>query len=186
MKFNLTLIGLLAATLTGSAALLTPTNPPAAVGLAWDPSPDISVVGYKIYWGPSTRSYTNQATFGNVTTCQITNLIRGGTFYFTATAFNGEGIESDFSNEVKYTPSTIPPPPTNLKGTNVLLKVSLESSKTASGPWGQFADLFASAETPAFFRSKLSVTPAASFVSFPEVKDSRKLMKLSPPVPSIQ
>jgi len=73
-----------------------------SVTLAWDPSPDASVVAYRVYYGPTSRSYTNSIQVGNVTNASIVGLIDGATYYFGATALDGSGLESDFSNETLY------------------------------------------------------------------------------------
>lgn len=73
------------------------------VTLAWDPSPDASVVGYRVYYGINSRGYTNSVTVNNTTNAVVTNLVSGITYYFGATAFDGSGLESDFSNEAMYT-----------------------------------------------------------------------------------
>lgn len=70
-----------------------------SVGLAWDHSEDKSVVGYRIYYGPRPGVYTNRIEVGYVTTTRVTNLQDGATYYFAATAFSDEGLESEFSNE---------------------------------------------------------------------------------------
>jgi hypothetical protein len=71
------------------------------VPLAWDP-PDINpeiVTGYKIYYGLSPRTYTVNVNAGLVRTYTVMNL-PAGTYYFTATAYDANGNESDYSNEV--------------------------------------------------------------------------------------
>jgi hypothetical protein len=70
-----------------------------SISLAWDPSPDPSVIGYKVYWGVATRNYTNSLSAGGATTLTISNLIAGRTYYFAATAYDTNGIESDYSVE---------------------------------------------------------------------------------------
>jgi hypothetical protein len=70
-----------------------------SITLAWDPSPDSSVVGYKVYWGVATRNYTNSLSAGGATTLTISNLVVGPTYYFAATAYDTNGIESDYSVE---------------------------------------------------------------------------------------
>lgn len=87
----------------------------ASVTLAWDASPSPEVIGYKIYVGPSTRVYTNIVTLSNVLTCTISNLNKGGTYFFTATAYDASGLESDYSNEVSYTVPPIFPGPSSLR-----------------------------------------------------------------------
>jgi hypothetical protein len=74
-----------------------------SVTLAWDPSPDATVTGYKIYRGTASRVYSNNYNAGNVLTYTVTGHISGVTYYYAATAYEGGGLESDFSNEVSYT-----------------------------------------------------------------------------------
>lgn len=89
----------------------------ASVTLAWNPSPDASVTGYRIYWGPSSGVYTNSVAVGNVSLTTLSGL-RTNTFYvFAATAYDASGVESDFSNEVGYTT-----PNTGGGGTNAPVK----------------------------------------------------------------
>jgi hypothetical protein len=90
-----------------------------SVQLAWDPSPDSSVTGYKIYYGISTRSYTNAVALGNVTNTTIVGLLDKVTYYFTATATNRAGLESDYSNEAVY---TVPDPEVMLTYVGVRLE----------------------------------------------------------------
>lgn len=73
-----------------------------SVLLAWEPSPDSTVAGYNIYYGPASRTYTNIISFGDVTNATVNGLIAGGMYFFTATAYDGAGLESDYSNEVGY------------------------------------------------------------------------------------
>jgi hypothetical protein len=84
---------------------ITPISGFAAnVTLAWDPSPDPQVAGYRIYYGVATGNYTNSAPVGMVTTATLTGLVVGTKYYFAATAFDTNGVESIFSNETSYTP----------------------------------------------------------------------------------
>ncbi len=97
-----------------------------SVTLAWDPSPDASVVAYKVYYGPSSRSYTNSIQVGNVTNASIAGLMEGATYYFGATALDNSGLESDFSNETVF---TVPVPPGNQSPTlNTLASVTINES----------------------------------------------------------
>lgn len=72
----------------------------ADVSLAWDASPSTEVTGYKIYVGTASRIYGPPITIGNQLTYTVTGLAGGTTYFFTATAFDGAGNESDYSNEV--------------------------------------------------------------------------------------
>ncbi len=73
------------------------------VTLAWNPSTDSTVAGYKIYYGSASGNYTNVVDVGNVTNATISGLVEGVTYYFAATCYNSSGIQSPFSNEVSYT-----------------------------------------------------------------------------------
>ena len=92
MLFVLTLLGL--------SAFALPT---AQVTLAWDPSPDSTVVGYRLYHGGTTTLYTNMVDIGKATGATISNLVQGATYYFAVTAYDASGLESAFSGEVSYT-----------------------------------------------------------------------------------
>jgi hypothetical protein len=74
------------------------------VTLAWDRSPDSGVTGYRVYYGPTSRNYTNSIVAGNVTTNTISGLASGVTYFFAITANTAGGLESDFSNEIRFVP----------------------------------------------------------------------------------
>jgi hypothetical protein len=76
----------------------------ASVTLAWDPSPDTNVAGYNVYYGPSSGNYTNIVSPGNTTNVTVSGLMVGANYYFVATALSTDGLESDPSNEINYTP----------------------------------------------------------------------------------
>ena len=62
------------------------------------------------------HTYTNMMDVGNVTNATVTNLVSGPTYYFSCTAYDTNGLESDYSGEVSFTvPIPLPPsPPTNV------------------------------------------------------------------------
>jgi hypothetical protein len=74
----------------------------ASVKLSWNPSPDVAVAGYVIYYGITSHAYTDKISLGNATAVTISNLVAGTTYYFAATAYDNAGIESPFSNEAVY------------------------------------------------------------------------------------
>ena len=87
----------------------TPEVYAANIKLAWDPSPEPLVTGYRLYYGRSSGVYTFVVDAGNRTDYTVTGLDAGLTYYFTATAYTGAGDESSFSNETSYTiPGTSP------------------------------------------------------------------------------
>jgi hypothetical protein len=74
----------------------------ADVSLAWDPSISPNISGYKVYVGTSSRTYNAPVVIGNQTAYTVTGLT-SGTYYFAVTAFDVDGNESDYSNEVSTT-----------------------------------------------------------------------------------
>ena len=99
------LIGILSST----AQLLATQGP--AVQLAWDPSSDPTVSGYNVYYGTSSRTYTNVVPAGSSTSTIVSNLSSGVTYYFAATTYTVAGLESDYSAEAAYeVPSPNNPP----------------------------------------------------------------------------
>jgi hypothetical protein len=64
-----------------------------------DGTPLTNLAGFKIYWGQEEGKYPNVVTLDNpgLATYVVENL-GSGTWYFTTTAFDVDGVESDFSN----------------------------------------------------------------------------------------
>jgi hypothetical protein len=73
-----------------------------SITLGWDPSADPGVTGYKLYYGPACRSYTNAVQAGAATSAAATDLSGGTTYYFAVTAYDASGRESAYSSEVSY------------------------------------------------------------------------------------
>jgi len=74
-----------------------------SVTLAWNPDAGTNIAGYKMYYGVTSRTYTNTNNVGNVTNATISSLTSGTIYYFAATAVNTSGSESGYSTEVVYT-----------------------------------------------------------------------------------
>ncbi len=72
----------------------------AAFTLAWDPNTEPDLAGYKLYYGTSSGSYQQSVNVGNLTQYSLSNLQDGVTYYFAVTAYDTEGNESGYSNEV--------------------------------------------------------------------------------------
>jgi hypothetical protein len=72
------------------------------VALQWDLNTEPDIAGYKVYYGTSSRTYSTPAALGVQSTYTVTGLAPG-TYYFAVTAFNTDGMESSFSNEVSTT-----------------------------------------------------------------------------------
>jgi hypothetical protein len=74
----------------------------ASVTLAWNASTDPLVVGYNVYYGGASATYTNEVSAGAATNVTISGLVPGITYYFAATTYNAANLESAFSSEVSY------------------------------------------------------------------------------------
>jgi hypothetical protein len=82
------------------------------VTLSWDPpttntdgTPLTDLSGYKVYYGTTTKSYSQTIDAGNTNTYTVSNL-SNGTFYFAVTAYDVSRNESAYSNEVSKTIQT--------------------------------------------------------------------------------
>jgi hypothetical protein len=69
---------------------------------AWNTSSDPSVVGYKVYYGGASGTYTNMVDAGNATSVPLTGLVYGVTYYGAATTYSASGMESPFSDEISW------------------------------------------------------------------------------------
>jgi len=89
----------------------------ADVTLAWNASTSTSVTGYRVHYGQATATYSNTVDAGAALTKVVTGLTPGQRYFFAATAYDGWGQVSSYSNEVVYTVPLPPPPlaPTNLR-----------------------------------------------------------------------
>jgi hypothetical protein len=112
-----------------SSAAWVPQSFPCSLTLAWDPSDDPNVIGYRLYQGRASEVYTEVIDIGNTTTAVISNLVAGATYYFAVTAYDITGLESEYSAEISYTvpagaPSMrdmLPPLTLQLSSSNVVL-----------------------------------------------------------------
>ena len=114
------------------------TIPPAqSVTLAWNPSSDPTVVGYKIYYGGASGNYTNTLSVGNATNITVSGLVPGDTYYFAATVYNSSGVQSPFSGEVAYTVAT------NAPAMQLRVTPARQFVLTVTGPVGHTYDILA-------------------------------------------
>jgi hypothetical protein len=74
----------------------------AEISLAWDQNSEPDIAGYKIHYGLESGSYTTVTDVGKFTSCSLSDLEEGKTYYFAATAYNEAGYESGYSNEVSH------------------------------------------------------------------------------------
>jgi hypothetical protein len=73
-----------------------------SASLEWNSITDSSIVGYNVYYGGASRSYTNVVSVGNSTNVTVGGLVEGKTYYFAVTAYDAFGDESDFSTETTF------------------------------------------------------------------------------------
>ena len=78
-----------------------------SVSLAWDASPGPNVAGYRVYYGTSSGSLSQNLDAGPVTIATVPNLSNATTYFFAVTAYNTAG-ESQRSNVVSYTTPATP------------------------------------------------------------------------------
>jgi fibronectin type 3 domain-containing protein len=86
----------------------------AQIKLAWDSNMESDLKGYKIYYGTASKSYTESADVGKVTTFTLTGLTSGKTYYIIVTAYDDLYLESCPSIEVygiAIEPEPLPPAP---------------------------------------------------------------------------
>jgi len=69
----------------------------AEVTIAWSPSPDPKVIGYRVNYGPSGRDSEFQADTRSETKITLTNLQEGETYSFIVTTYDAAGRESRYS-----------------------------------------------------------------------------------------
>jgi len=79
----------------------------AEVTLAWDPNPEPDIAGYTVYYGNYSRLYEWAIDVGNWTTCTVSGLENGNTYYISVTAYDTSGNESAYSGEIQYVPTGI-------------------------------------------------------------------------------
>jgi hypothetical protein len=85
-----------------SCLLCIPHANAASVTLAWNPNTEPDVAGYRLYYGKASGTYESAIDVGNQTTYSISGFIEGVDYYFAVTAYNADGFESAFSDEVSY------------------------------------------------------------------------------------
>lgn len=158
-------------------ALLLAANA-AAVTLEWDANTETNLAGYRVYSGRSSRIYDSVTNLGLQTL--ITLPTQTGTVYYAVTAYDTDGLESDFSDEVFYTAPRIPSrPPLNLRlvGTNALSTVRLLQS-TNLVAWTETGIAFVSVTNGAVFYKVAAPAPAAPLKRL--VAPTMKTGKLAP------
>ena len=98
-----------------TAVLIVSFTRASSVTLAWDAEPQ-PVCCYNLYYGVSSRVYTNSVSVVGTNYATIANVYAGGT-YFAVTAVYTNGLESSYSSEIFRRTNPVPgiPAPPVLK-----------------------------------------------------------------------
>jgi hypothetical protein len=147
------------------------SNPPPSVTVTWTASASAAtngVAGYKLWWGTQPRAatggYANILDAGNVLSAAVTNLLFATTYYYAATAYASNGLQSLWSNEATNTTPSLPAAPTSF----VLLSVL--AAATPSGPWGPVGSVpayVATTNQAQFFKLMAALVPATVSIALP-------------------
>jgi hypothetical protein len=79
---------------------LTPPTTTGSATLTWSANTEQDLQGYRVYMGTQTGVYSAPVSVGNTTTYTVGNLTGGRTYYFSVTAVDSVGNESQYSSEV--------------------------------------------------------------------------------------
>ena len=122
-------------------AALSATAQAGSVTLAWNPSASPTVAGYRVYYGDASGDYSANMDAGANLAAVIGGLTPGQTYYFAALAYEANGDESVFSNEVTNTlpesPDIIQQPLSQaaIAGAPVTLSVGVTGEPPLSYQW---------------------------------------------------
>jgi len=75
----------------------------ANITMAWDSNQEPDIAGYRLHYGTSSGNYSKHIDVGNTIQHTITGLQAGVTYYFAATAYDSNDLESAYSEELVYT-----------------------------------------------------------------------------------
>jgi hypothetical protein len=73
------------------------------VSLTWDANTESDLGGYNLYYGTASQAYSGVLNVGKDTQVTLNNLSQGVTYFFAVTAYDLQGAESDYSNEIDKT-----------------------------------------------------------------------------------
>lgn len=96
------------ALVVGISSLACASAPGAdSLTLSWQPG-GVGVAGYHVYYGPSSRNYTNVLVVRDATNVTVSGLVPGATYFFTARAHNRAGLEGGYATEITFTNAVAP------------------------------------------------------------------------------
>lgn len=126
--------------------------------LEWDANIETNVAGYRVYRGTSSRLYTSVFDVGGFTVFPIVREPSRIIYFFAVTAYDADGLESDFSDEVSWTNKARPSVVGGLRisETNDCISVVLATS-TNLVEWLEVFRTNVVTGTQEFFRTKIIV-----------------------------
>lgn len=68
--------------------------------LVWEPSPDPSAIGYMVFWGSNSGSYTRSLDVGAAQTFKIPDAVEGERYFLAVSAYNAQRVLGPRSPEV--------------------------------------------------------------------------------------
>jgi hypothetical protein len=82
----------------------------AQVNMSWNANTETDLAGYKIYVGQTSRNYDRTVDVGNLTTYILDGVTEMVEVFFTLTAYDSAGNESDYSDEISGVVGDLTPP----------------------------------------------------------------------------
>lgn len=76
------------------------------VNVGWNPNQESNITGYTVHYGTASGQYDQSVGAGTATSTDVANLNPNTTYYFTVTAVDSHGFESNASTEIKLTTSS--------------------------------------------------------------------------------
>ena len=99
------------------------------ITLAWDSNDEPGLAGYIVFYGTQSRYYDYDVDVGNHNSVTISGLAEDVTYYFAVTAYDTEGNESNFSQEIVFPrPSNFSASDTGGGGGGCFVTVASENS----------------------------------------------------------
>jgi hypothetical protein len=124
----------------------------ADITLEWDANTEPDLDHYVVYWGTSSGTYPNNS--GNIdkstTTYTVTGLDLSQRWFFSAKAFDTEGLESDYCTEIDIKAPQITSPPTVTSVTDTTATIEWNTDEA-----GTSVVNYKKAEDPSYIEKEL-------------------------------